>query len=237
MFALWPGDTLNFSIFIKPTFGFAGQPAASPAGHIANTNVGRHASGQFRVQMNDKDILKLKFGLATVSLIFLLIGSRLLFDQWTSINWSFWFFIGLIAYFGVYRTFRLLTSKNIQIIFYDFEVAGTMTYVVVIALATIMFLIFYPLISLFFFGLSLATLSIFGGLKFITFDFGKNKVDGLFESQESTLKMTVDIHSDNNQIDIKTVDRDDILFIKREEYSDKVWTQLVDNFQKIKVRT
>ena len=39
MFALWPGDRLNFSIFIKPTFGFAGQPAALPAGHIANTNV------------------------------------------------------------------------------------------------------------------------------------------------------------------------------------------------------
>ena len=39
MFALWPGDRLNFSIFIKPTFGFAGQHAASEAGHIANTNV------------------------------------------------------------------------------------------------------------------------------------------------------------------------------------------------------
>jgi hypothetical protein len=39
MFALWPGDQLNFSIFIKPTFVFAGQRAASEAGHIANTNV------------------------------------------------------------------------------------------------------------------------------------------------------------------------------------------------------
>ena len=39
MFALWPGDQLNFSIFIKPTFGFAGQRADSEAGHIANTNV------------------------------------------------------------------------------------------------------------------------------------------------------------------------------------------------------
>jgi hypothetical protein len=39
MFALWPGDRLNFSIFIKPTFGFVGQRAASEAGHIANTNV------------------------------------------------------------------------------------------------------------------------------------------------------------------------------------------------------
>lgn len=39
MFALWPGDRLDFSVFIKPTFGFAGKPAASEAGHIANTNV------------------------------------------------------------------------------------------------------------------------------------------------------------------------------------------------------
>ena len=43
MFALWPGDQLNFSIFIKPTFGLVGQRAASEAGHIANTNVGTHA--------------------------------------------------------------------------------------------------------------------------------------------------------------------------------------------------
>ena len=48
MFALWPGDQLNFSIFIKPTFGFVGQRAASEAGHIANTNVGCH------LQMNSK---------------------------------------------------------------------------------------------------------------------------------------------------------------------------------------
>ena len=39
MFALWPGDQLNFSIFKPTTFGFAGQRAASEAGHIANTNV------------------------------------------------------------------------------------------------------------------------------------------------------------------------------------------------------
>jgi hypothetical protein len=186
--------------------------------------------------MKDKDILKLKLGLATVSLIFLLTGSKLLFDQWTLINWSFWFFIGLLAYFGVYRTFRVLKGKNVQIIFHDFEVAGTVTFAVVIALATVMFLIFYPLISLFFFGLSLTTLSIFAGLKFITFDFDKNKVDGLFENEESILNMTVDIHPDNNQIEIKTMDRDNILFIKREKYSDRVWTRLVDNFEKIRVR-
>jgi hypothetical protein len=48
MFALWPGDRLIFSVFIKPTFGFAGQHAASEAGHIANTNVMHNAAGQSR---------------------------------------------------------------------------------------------------------------------------------------------------------------------------------------------
>ena len=45
MFALWPVDRLNFSIFIKPTFGFVGQHAASEAGHIANTNVASNWAG------------------------------------------------------------------------------------------------------------------------------------------------------------------------------------------------
>ena len=39
MFAQWPGDRLNFSIFKPLKFRFAGQSAASEAGHIANTNV------------------------------------------------------------------------------------------------------------------------------------------------------------------------------------------------------
>jgi hypothetical protein len=46
MFALWPGDWLNFSTFKPATFGYGGQTAASEAGHIANTNVGGHASVQ-----------------------------------------------------------------------------------------------------------------------------------------------------------------------------------------------
>jgi hypothetical protein len=50
MFALWPGDQLNFSIFIKPTFGFVGQHAASETGHIANTNVGRNKWFHMKVQ-------------------------------------------------------------------------------------------------------------------------------------------------------------------------------------------
>jgi hypothetical protein len=115
--------------------------------------------------------------------------------------------------------------------------AGTITFVIAIALATIMFLIFYPLIALLFFGLTLITLSVFVGLKFITFDFDKNKVYGLFEDRDSNLtNMKVDIHFENNQIEIKTIDRDDILFLKKEKFSDKVWTQLIDNFQKIKMR-
>ena len=188
-------------------------------------NVGRHASGHWSFNMKDKDILKLKLGLATVSLVFFVIGSKLLADEWTSINWTFWLLIGLLAYFGVYRTFRLLTSKNIQIIFSDFEIAGTVTFVVITALATTMLLIFYPLISLFFIGLSLATLSAFGGLKFITFDFDKNKIEGLFENRDTNFNnMTVDILADSHQIEIKTLDKDDTLLLKKEKYTDKVWT-------------
>ena len=44
MFALWPGDWLNFSTFKPATFGYGGQTAASEAGHIANTNVGSNGS-------------------------------------------------------------------------------------------------------------------------------------------------------------------------------------------------
>lgn len=186
--------------------------------------------------MSDKDILKLKFALVTISLGFFMTGSKLLFDEWTSIHWSFWVLIGLISYGGVYRTYRGLYGKNVQTIFTGFEVAGTITFVVAFSLGTIMLLIFYHHISLLFIGLTLVTLSVFGGLKFITFDFNKNKVDGLFEKQESTLKMTIDIHPDNNQIEIKTADRQDVFFIKREKYNDKVWTFLIDNFQRIKSR-
>ena len=187
--------------------------------------------------MSDKNILKLKLALATVSLAFFLTGSKLLFDNWTSIHWSFWVLIGLIAYVGVYRTLKSLYDKNIQTIFTGFEVAGTITFVVAFSLGTIMLLIFYHHISLLFIGLTLVTLSVFAGLKFITFDFNKNKVDGLFEKQEIIQNMTVDIHPDNNQIEIKTADRQDVLFIKREKYNDKVWDFLIDNFQRIKVRT
>ena len=56
MFALWPADQLNFSIFIKQTFGFVGQSAASEAGHIANTNVGRNFAKQFTFTDNEKNI-------------------------------------------------------------------------------------------------------------------------------------------------------------------------------------
>ena len=49
MFALWPGDWLNFSTFKPTTFGYGGETAASEAGHIANTNVVANTFGQFKV--------------------------------------------------------------------------------------------------------------------------------------------------------------------------------------------
>ena len=39
MFALWPGDMLNFGFFKTTTFGFVGQHPAPEADHITNTNV------------------------------------------------------------------------------------------------------------------------------------------------------------------------------------------------------
>ena len=43
MFALWPGDELNFSIFIKPTFGF---PAKRGAGSETNRGFAISATRQ-----------------------------------------------------------------------------------------------------------------------------------------------------------------------------------------------
>jgi hypothetical protein len=57
MFALWPGDRLNFSIFKPTTFGFVGQHAASEAGHIANTNVGSNGRPLRNTTQTDLEIV------------------------------------------------------------------------------------------------------------------------------------------------------------------------------------
>lgn len=188
--------------------------------------------------MKDKDILKLKLGLATFSLLLLLTGSKLLFDEWKSIAWSFWLLMTLLAYFGVYRTLRLLLTRDTRVIFYGFETAGTITFAIGIGLATIMLFIFYPLISLLFFGLALLMLSVFIGLRFIVFDFSNNKVEGLSADRDTSLiTMIVDINSENNEIEIKTTDRDDILVLKKEKFNNDVWTQLIENFQRVNTGT
>ena len=53
MFALWPGDWLNFSTFKPATFGYGGQTEASKAGHIANTNVSTHPKRPTRPTQNE----------------------------------------------------------------------------------------------------------------------------------------------------------------------------------------
>lgn len=181
--------------------------------------------------MNDKEILKLKFGLAAISVMLLLTGSRLLFDGWTSIDWSFWFILGLIIYAGVYPIFKSLKRKDTQIVFNKFDFTSTIPLVGIIALGTIMLLIFYPLISFLLFGLGLATLSIVGGLKFIIFD--KGTVVGLFGNSDLNLKqITTDIQAD--KIEIRTLDNEETLLLKRGKYSDRVWKALINNFTKIK---
>ena len=63
----------------------------------------------------------------------------------------------------------------------------------------------------------------------------KNKIQGLCDQADTDIeKVTIDINQNNNQIEIKTVDKDDILILKKETYSDRVWTQLIDSFKKIK---
>ena len=184
--------------------------------------------------MKAADILKLKLGIAISSVAFLLIGSRLFFGQWVSIPISFWILIGVITYGCVYRTFNSMLGKNTRIVFHEFELAGTITFLVVIGLATIMFYILYPLIGLFFFGLSLMSLSVFAGLKFITFDFDKNVVEGLFGDKDSKMRdKIVSIHSDYNQIEIRSDDNTFNRVLKKEMYSGKVWTELIENFQRI----
>lgn len=53
MFAQWPGDRLNFSIFKPLKFRFAGQRAASEAGHITNTHVSCNPT-QRHIRHHDK---------------------------------------------------------------------------------------------------------------------------------------------------------------------------------------
>ncbi|MTI39290.1 hypothetical protein [Fulvivirga lutimaris] len=116
--------------------------------------------------MTDRNILKLKLGLAIAAIVFLLIGSKLLFSYWTSIHWTFWLLAFLVAYRGVYTTIRTLSDRNETIVYKGFATVETATWVLAIALATAMFFIFYPLISLIFYGLTFISLSIYSGLEF-----------------------------------------------------------------------
>ena len=77
MFALWPGDWLNFSTFKPATFGYGGQRAASKAGHIANTNVGGNWAAPWTETCKPTD-----FGrqIQNINLLFPLT----VFNAWTS---------------------------------------------------------------------------------------------------------------------------------------------------------
>jgi hypothetical protein len=115
--------------------------------------------------MTDRDILKLKLGFAIAAILFLLTGSKLLFDNWTSIPWIFWLLAAFIAYRGVYLTNRTLTDKK-EIVFKGFTTVETITWVAAITLATAMLFIFYPLVSLLFYGLTFISLFVYGGIQF-----------------------------------------------------------------------
>lgn len=117
-------------------------------------------------KMTDRNILKLKLSLVIAAIVFLLIGSKLLFSHWTSIHWTIWLLVFLLAYRGVYSTIRTLIDRKETIVYKGFATVETVIWVLAIALATTMFFIFYPLISLIFYGLTFVSLSVYNGLKF-----------------------------------------------------------------------
>ena len=188
--------------------------------------------------MKDKDIVKFKFGLATVSLILLLTGSGLLFDSWKTVFQKTWLFIGLIVYLGLFPSYKTLRTKNVQIILKGVEVMGTVTSVVMLVLATIMTFIFLPHISILFFGLTLIIISVNFGVQLIVFDYDNNMVIGLFEEELKNInQLTVNIADDFSEIEINTLDLNEKRTLKRDSFNNKVWTRLMENFSKIKTGT
>ena len=189
--------------------------------------------------MEKKDIHRLQLGLIIFSFLFLLTGTRLLYNSWTSIHIYFWLIFG-ISSIGLYRIYKTITNRNIHKLFIGFDIIHTVTIVGVISLMTIMYFIFYPVLALLFFGLFLATLGIASGLKFITFDMDNNKIKGLPDQADIDIdieKITIEIDQNSNQIEIKTVDKNGIIILKKENYSGRVWSELIDNFHKIQIRT
>ena len=211
-----------------------GQDPALKTAAVINTN--RWASCFWT--MKDKDIVKFKFGLATVSLILLLTGSGLLFDSWKTVFQKTWLFIGLIVYLGLFPSYKTLRTKNVQIILKGVEVMGTVTSVVMLALATIMTFIFLPHISILFFGLTLIIISVNFGVQLIVFDYDNNMVIGLFEEELKNInQLTVNIADDFSEIEINTLDLNEKRTLKRDSFNNKVWTRLMENFSKIKTGT
>lgn len=115
--------------------------------------------------MTDRDLLKLKLGFAIAAMIFLLIGSKMLFDNWTLIPWPFWLLTVFIEYRGIYLTTRTLTDKK-EVVFKGFATVETISWVIGVTLATVTLFIFYPLASLLFYGLTFISLLVYGGLQF-----------------------------------------------------------------------
>ena len=181
---------------------------------------------------NDKNILKLKFGIAIISLLCMVTGSKLLFGSWSSIHLSFWILIGIFVYAIVHQLHKISSGRNSFKIFYYFDLAGTITYLLITALATIMVLIIYPVTALSLFGMFFVTLAIHGGLRFIFFDFTRNRVDGLSrDGYLSLTKLTFYIHPDNSQVEIKVPGMDNILILRKDRYCNQTWIRIINNFK------
>jgi len=174
--------------------------------------------------------IKLAFGMASV--IFLLTGSRLLFGAWTQIHYLFWIWIVVLAYAFVYRPLTSLRVDRRQVVFTRFNAGFVVTLGIATALATIMFLIFYPHISLLFLWMTFISVLISSSFNFIVFDFIRQVIEGV-QGQSPYFK-DVTIELSNEKIEVKIVGTNAQLLLAQMNYSYSTWQQLIDNFQKVK---
>jgi hypothetical protein len=182
--------------------------------------------------MKQEFILKLKLGIAVLSVIFFLAGAKLLFGNWASIHSIIWVFGAIMIYATAFPAFRALRSSGTIKIFYEFEVAGMITFAVATALATTMLLIFYSNISLIFLGMALLCIVIFAALRFITIDFKSRTVDGLLGKQVSFDNLSVQFKSDH-VVEVGMLDPKRSILLRKEKFSTANWTLLIDSFKRI----
>ena len=177
-------------------------------------------------------MLKLKLGLAVSSIIIILTGLKLLYGQWMSIDGLAWLLVVVISYTCANSIQKLTTNKK-HAIFNGFDKALIAIFLPIVLILAIGRFINTSEISSVIIGLGFITLTVFGGMKFITFDFNKKMIEGLYE-EEGILNLTNKIIKINSyEIEIKNSTRDFRVLLKMENYPYKTWILLTENIKKI----